>query len=215
MPRFRRSMSQYASVPTSGEESGREGIPGSGGVTGVFVREAKPYPAVRADEFRVLGVDTSVRNTGLGVVAMRGSVPVGLWHDTVHIPANRPLTTCLVTLQRAVAEAIGEMSPAAVAVEGIFCGRFVKTATLLGHARGVVLAAAAAAGLPVYEYEPTRVKQAVVGTGGAVKVQMQSMMRSLLHLSELPAEDEADALAIALCHLHSMGSFQLRPPKML
>lgn len=175
----------------------------------------KPYPPVSADEFRVLGVDTSVRNTGLGVVAMRGNAMVGLWHDTVHIPANRPLTTCLLTLQRAVAGTIAEMAPAAVAVEGIFCGKFVKTATLLGHARGVVLAAAAAAGLPVYEYEPTRVKQAVVGTGTAVKAQMQSMMRSLLRLPELPPEDEADALAIAMCHLHNMGSFQLRPPKTL
>ena len=107
------------------------------------------------------------------------------------------------------------MAPAAVAVEGIFCGKFVKTATLLGHARGVVLAAAAAAGLPVYEYEPTRVKQAIVGTGTAVKAQMQLMMRSLLHLEETPAEDEADALAIAMCHLHNMGSFNIRPPKTL
>ena len=175
----------------------------------------RPFPPVTADEFRVLGVDTSLRNTGLGVVALRGNAMVGLWHDTVHIPSNRPLTTCLLTLQQAVAQTIAEMSPAAVAVEGIFCGKFVKTATLLGHARGVVLVAAAAAGLPVYEYEPTRVKQAVVGTGTAVKAQMQSMMRSLLRLPELPPEDEADALAIAMCHLHNMGSFQLRPPKTL
>ncbi len=166
-------------------------------------------------DFRVLGVDTSVRNTGLAVVSMTGNRMYALFHTTVHVPSARPLTGCLLAIREAVEKAIADYAPAAVAVEGIFCGKFVKTAVLLGHARGVVLATAAAAGLPVYEYEPTRVKQAVVGTGTAVKHQMQAMMQALLRLPELPPEDEGDALAIALCHLHNMGSFQLNPPRTL
>ena len=166
-------------------------------------------------DFRVLGVDTSVRNTGLAVVSMTGSRMEALFHATAHVPANRPLTQCLLAIRDAVDKAIADYAPAAVAVEGIFCGKFVKTAVLLGHARGVVLATAAAAGLPVYEYEPTRVKQAVIGTGTAVTHQMQAMMQSLLRLPAPPPEDEGDALAIALCHLHNLGSFNLRPPKEL
>ncbi len=166
-------------------------------------------------DFRVLGVDTSVRNTGLAVVSQTGNRMESLYHTTVHVPSNRPLTFCLLTLRNAVERAISDYAPAAVAVEGIFCGKFVKTAVLLGHARGVVLATAAAAGLPVYEYEPTRVKQALVGTGTAVKHQMQAMTQALLRLPEPPPEDEGDALAIAICHLHNLGSFQLRPPKEL
>ncbi len=175
-----------------------------------------PFPTdIPADSFRVLGVDTSVRNTGLGLVAQRGSRMEALWSSTVHVPANRPLTACLLAIHEAVKDAIDALSPSVVAVEGIFCGKFVKTATLLGHARGVVLVTAAEAGLPVYEYEPTRVKQAVVGAGTAVKFQMQAMMKSLLRLDTLPPEDEADALAIAMCHLHNMGSFNVRPGKTL
>lgn len=166
-------------------------------------------------DFRVLGVDTSVRNTGLAVLSMTGNRVTSLYHATVHIPSTKRFSTCLLTLRQAVEKALEEYSPAAVAVEGIFTGKFVKTAVLLGHARGVVVATAAAAGLPIYEYEPTRVKQALVGTGTASKHQMQSMMQALLHLTELPPEDEGDALAIAFCHLHSMGSFSLKPPKEL
>lgn len=176
-----------------------------------FASTATPVPP----DFRVLGVDTSVRNTGLAVVSQTGNRVESLFHATVHVPSNRPLTVCLLTLRNAIEKAIADYAPAAVAVEGIFCGKFVKTAVLLGHARGVVLATAAAAGLPVYEYEPTRVKQAIVGTGTAVKPQMQAMTQALLHLPTLPPEDEGDALAIALCHLHNLGSFQLRPPKEL
>lgn len=166
-------------------------------------------------DFRVLGVDTSVRNSGLAVLSMSGNRIESLFHTTVHVPANRPLSFCLVSIRNAIEKAIADYAPAAVAVEGIFCGKFVKTAVLLGHARGVVVATAAAAGLPVYEYEPTRVKQATVGIGTAVKHQMQAMMQAILHLPELPPEDEGDALAIAFCHLHNMGSFNLRPPKEL
>ena len=164
------------------------------------------YPILdHSDDFRVLGVDTSLRNTGLAVVARRGSSLKALWHGTVHVPSQRPLSDCLKMLHDQVNECLAAMTPAAVAIEGIFFCKFAKTALLLGHARGVVIACCAAAGLPVYEYEPRRVKQAVVGYGAASKLQMQSMMQSMLRLDKLPPEDEGDALALAVCHLHNVG----------
>lgn len=95
--------------------------------------------------------------------------------------------------------------PDAVALEGGFFCKNVKTAVILGEARGVVIAACAGAGVPVYEYSPRRVKQAVVGFGNAGKEQVQKMVMAILRLDEKPHEDAADALAIALCHLHTVG----------
>lgn len=165
-----------------------------------------PFPIVTpAEEFRVLGVDTSLRNTGLAVVAGRGSSLRALWHGTVHVPSQRPLSECLKVLREQTTACLDALSPAAVAIEGIFFCKFAKTALLLGHARGVVIACCAAAGVPVYEYEPRRVKQAVVGYGAASKEQMQSMMQRMLRLEKMPAEDEGDALALAVCHLHNLG----------
>ncbi len=171
------------------------------------------YPVLdRPEEFRVLGVDTSLRNTGLGVVAGQGGRLRALWHGTVHLPAGRPLSECLCTLQQAVAGCLAAMAPAAVAIEGIFFCKYARAALALGQARGVVIAACAAAGVPVYEYEPRRVKQAVTGHGAAAKSQMQGMMQRLLGLERLPPEDEGDALALAVCHLHLLsGVAALRP----
>jgi crossover junction endodeoxyribonuclease RuvC len=163
-----------------------------------------PFPALtEPDEFRVLGIDTSLRSTGLGVVGGRGSALRALWHGTVRVPPQKPLSQCLLALRDGITAALDALSPAAVAIEGIFFCKFAKTALLLGHARGVAIACCAEAGLPVYEYEPRRVKQAVTGHGAASKEQMQHMMMSMLHLDKLPPEDEGDALALAVCHLHS------------
>lgn len=163
-----------------------------------------PFPVLdQPDEFRVLGIDTSLRGTGLGLVAGRGTAMRALWHATLRIPARVPLSECLLTIRRDVSAALAALSPAAAAIEGIFFCKFAKTALLLGHARGVVVACCAEAGVPVYEYEPRRVKQAVVGYGAAPKEQMQRMMGSMLRLATPPPEDEADALALAVCHLHN------------
>ncbi|MGQ9660780.1 MAG: crossover junction endodeoxyribonuclease RuvC, partial [Kiritimatiellia bacterium] len=91
------------------------------------------------------------------------------------------------------------------AIEGGFYCKNVRTALLLGEARGVAIAACAAHGLPVYEYAPRRVKQAIVGFGAADKVQVRRMVARLLALSREPHEDEGDALALAICHLHDRG----------
>jgi len=135
----------------------------------------------------------------------------GVWHATVKVAANKPLSAALIAVQDAMEKAIGEHRPDAVSVEGIFFYKFARTAMLLGHARGVVIATCAKYGLPVYEYAPRDVKQAMTGYGAASKEQMQRMMMSVLKLDTPPAEDEGDALGLALCHLqHQTGIAALR-----
>ena len=152
---------------------------------------------------RVLGVDTSLRSTGVGIVEAAGSRLTAIHYDTLRNPAKRPLSACLLAIEDGIAELIATHHPDAVAVEGIFYAKFVRSTLLLGHARGAAIAQCARLGLPVFEYEPRRVKQAVVGQGGAAKEQVQRMIQSILHLTEIPPEDAADALAIAICHIQN------------
>ena len=152
---------------------------------------------------RVLGVDTSLRSTGVGVVEAQGSRHKSIYAGVIKNPAARPHTECLAHLFTEISRVIEQHQPAAVAIEGIFFSKNVKTAVTLGQARGVVLAACALAGLSVYEYSPRSVKQSVVGNGNAHKDQVGHMVKLLLGLSEAPQEDAADALALAISHLHS------------
>jgi crossover junction endodeoxyribonuclease RuvC len=151
---------------------------------------------------RVLGVDTSLRSSGIAVVEMQGSRRVAVRHGRIVNAASLPLSQCLHRIHEAVQDWIRETGPQVVAIEGIFFSRNARTAVRLGEARGVVIAVATGAGLPVYEYEPRKVKQAIVGHGNADKGQVQRMIAALLGLDAEPRPDEADALAIALCHLH-------------
>lgn len=157
---------------------------------------------------RVLGVDTSLRSTGVGVVEAAGSRMASMHHGILRNPPGRSLSACLLAIEDGIAGLIADHHPDVVAVEGIFYAKYVRTTLLLGHARGVVLAQCARLGVPVYEYEPRRVKQAVVGQGGASKEQIQRMVSVLLRLPEPPAEDAADALALAICHLHNRTRIQ-------
>ncbi len=152
---------------------------------------------------RVLGIDTSLRSTGLGVVEARGSVSTAVEHGRVHNPASLPVSECLRRLDVAVREAIARTRPDAAAIEDAFFAKNAHTAMVLGEARGVVIAACASAGLPVFEYPPRRVKQAVVGFGGAEKTQVRRMVMTILNMRDEPQEDAGDALAIAICHLHT------------
>ncbi len=175
-----------------------------------------PFPTLPPDgPPRVLGIDTALRKSGLGVVVAEGSALSALWHGTVRTAAGRPLSQCLLALREGVLRVLEALSPTAVAIEGVFFCKFAQTALLLGHARGVVIGCCAEAGVPVYEYEPRKVKQAVTGYGAASKPQMQAMMRQVLALDTLPAEDEADALALALCHLHHAVGVAALAPKPL
>lgn len=151
----------------------------------------------------VLGIDTSLRSTGIGLVEYRSGSLAGIAYDVIKNPPGRPLSASLANIFRTIDDVLEEFKPDAVAVEGIFYSKFPRTTLVLGHARGAAITAAAQRGIPVYEHEPRRVKQSVAGWGGATKEQMQKMVASMLGISALPPEDAADALAIAICHLIS------------
>ena len=152
---------------------------------------------------RVLGIDTSLRSTGVGILDAAGSRMTPVYYGTLKNPPGRPLSECLLHLQDEVDRLIREHEPQAVAIEGIFYAKNVKTMLILSHARGAIIAQCARLGLPVYEYEPRRVKMAVAGYGGAEKAQIQKMVKTLLGLREEPQNDAADALALAITHLHN------------
>jgi crossover junction endodeoxyribonuclease RuvC len=152
---------------------------------------------------RVLGVDTSLRSTGIGILDAAGSRMAPVYYGTIKNPPGRPLSACLLHLQDEIAKLIEAHQPDVVAIEGIFYAKNVKTMLILSHARGAIIAQCARLGLPVYEYEPRRVKMAVAGTGAAQKEQIQKMVKTLLALHEEPQNDAADALALAITHLHN------------
>jgi crossover junction endodeoxyribonuclease RuvC len=152
---------------------------------------------------RVLGIDASLRSTGVGILDAAGSRMTPIYYGTVKNPPARPLSACLVHLQDEIAKLIGEHRPGVVAIEGVFYAKNVKTMLILSHARGAIIAQCARLSLPVYEYEPRRVKMAVAGHGGAEKAQIQKMVKTLLGLREEPQNDAADALALAITYLHN------------
>lgn len=162
---------------------------------------------------RVLGFDTSLRSSGVGVVEAVGSQYNALTWGLIKNPAGRPHTACLAHLFEELRSVIRRDQPVAAAVEGIFYSKNVRTAMTLGQARGVVLAVCALEGVPVYEYAPRSVKQSVVGNGNAHKRQVMRMVAVLLGLKEEPEEDAADALALALTHLHHQGRSAIQQNK--
>ncbi len=151
---------------------------------------------------RVLGLDPSLRATGLAVIETSDARTRVVWRKTARCPATWPHSRCLRKLREAVVEAIDAAHPSAAALESLFFSRNVRTAISLGEARGVILAACAEREVPVFEYAPRDVKRAVTGHGGATKEQVRRMIRVLTDLSGETSEDESDALAVALCHAH-------------
>jgi crossover junction endodeoxyribonuclease RuvC len=163
---------------------------------------AKGPPRKVPFEGLVLGIDPSLRGTGLALIDFKGGrVPVLLRCRTVHIPASRTMAVALAAIHRAVAEFIEE-SPGVrhVALEQTIYVQNFQTAQILGAARGAAIAAAALRGLPIFEYPPLRVKQAVAGTGRASKEQLARTVMALLGHGRSLAFDEADAVGVALCH---------------
>lgn len=151
----------------------------------------------------VLGVDTSLRSTGYGVLVTEGSRFACRTCGRIPNGPKLPLTACLRAIHAKIAELIAEYRPDVVAVESVIYGKNAGTMLVLGEARGAVLTAAADAGIDVYEYEPRRMKRAVCGNSLAEKEQVQRMVKTLLALDELPQNDAADALGLAICHVHS------------
>jgi crossover junction endodeoxyribonuclease RuvC len=149
----------------------------------------------------VLGIDPSLRGTGLALVEFAaGRGPVLLRCQTVKVPASRPMAVALAEIHRAVTAFLGGGAVRHVALEQTIFVQNFQTAQILGAARGAAIAAAALQDRPVFEYAPLRVKQAVVGAGRASKEQMARTVMALMGHGRPLAPDEADAAGVALCH---------------
>jgi len=152
---------------------------------------------------RVMGVDPGLTRAGFAIVDQTAGKLRAVEFGTVR-GGSAEIPEQLAALRSRLAEAIREHRPEAMAVERLFVTRNQRTAIRVGQASGIALLAAAEAGIPVTEYGPLQVKQAVVGVGNASKDQVSFMVQRLLNLSEAPdTADAADALALAICHLHS------------
>ena len=160
----------------------------------------------------VLGVDTSLRSTGYALVEATGSSLKALAYGRIPNAATLPLTLCLKAIHSKVAELIAAYRPDVMAIEEVIYGKNAGTMLVLGEARGAVLTAAVDAGVPVYEYEPRRMKRAICGNGLAEKEQIQRMVKTLLGLAELPQNDAADALGLAICHVHANSLISREKP---
>ena len=153
----------------------------------------------------VIGIDPGTATTGYGLVREddRGEL-ITVDYGVISTPANLPIQERLLILYNQLNDILQHHRPDSGAVEKLFFSRNVRTAISVGQGRGVALLAMGAAGLAIGEYTPLEVKQAVVGYGGAEKHQVQEMVRAILNLEDLPQPDDAaDALAVAICHLHS------------
>lgn len=164
---------------------------------------------------RVFGIDCGTVCTGYGVVEVveqqREAQLVSIACGGISMPKKDTLPDCLARVYAELSALLEIYKPDAVAVEGVFYSINAKSALKLGHVRGVALLAAANAGLPVAEYAPLSIKSAVVGYGLADKEQVGFMVARLLRLAEVPKPaDAADALAIAICHIHSAQTLALQ-----
>jgi len=155
---------------------------------------------------RVLGVDPGSRITGYGVVQFESGVDLAHVASGAIKVSGQDLADRLKCICDAITDVIEAHSPDVVAVEQVFMARNARAALVLGHARGAAICAAVNLGVSVVEYSALQVKQAVVGNGRAEKIQVQHMIRALLGLRQRPQADAADALACAICHIHTAQS---------
>ena len=154
---------------------------------------------------RILGIDPGLAIVGFGLIEAETGKTQMLQYGAVTTPAG------LVQLERDMEELIAQLRPEAIAVEELFFSNNITTGIAVAHARGIILCTAAKSGIPLFEYTPMQVKQAVVGYGLAEKRQVMDMVRRLLKLKAVPRPDDAaDALALAICHARSATSLLAR-----
>ena len=152
---------------------------------------------------RVIGVDPGLSITGFGILDYKGANIQVVAYGTIKPPAGEALPNRLEYLNSHMTELLEKFEPKAMAIEDTFFSKNVKSALLLGQARGVLLLAAASKGIPSVEYAPRKVKQSVVGNGAADKKQVQYMVQQILKMDEpIKPLDISDALAIGLCHIN-------------
>jgi crossover junction endodeoxyribonuclease RuvC len=204
-PQWRASRTQLRSVAAIVATSSKIAGPGA-----IFARKLVPVviPTDSNGAIRkicVLGVDPAVAGaTGYGVIELERGVARMLRYGALKMPARVSYSARLCEIHRLIAALVQEFSPDAVAVESVFTALNMNTALKLAEVRGVVLLAAALAGVPSRSYSPREVKSRIAGYGAASKQQMQQMVGMQLGMREAPEpEDAADALAVALCHAHA------------
>ena len=153
---------------------------------------------------RVLGIDPGTLTSGYGIVVEEDHRLFHIASGGISPSAKQPFPVRLKKIYEELEKIIDKHRPQVVVVEDLFVSKNMKSALKLGHARGVAILAAMNAGLPVFEYAPLEIKQAIVGNGKAEKKQVQLMVKTLLDLAKAPhPADAADALAAAICHIHS------------
>lgn len=159
-----------------------------------------------------LGIDPGTASTGWGFVRERGDGSLAeVCHGVITTSSDQPMHRRLQLIHRELEELVDTWRPDRAAVEEMFFARNVTTALNVAQSRGVILLTLANAGVPLHEYKPNMIKQAIAGYGGARKPQMQEMVRILLGLEERPRPDDAaDALAVAITDLHSARYLQLQ-----
>jgi crossover junction endodeoxyribonuclease RuvC len=189
-------------------------------VSGQFVTEHYPFftdHCIATGGFlRILGIDPGSRITGYGIVDSNKSKLVHVCDGNIAAGSKKSLTldkysSCqglalrLNSIFDGIQKIIREFKPDAIAVEDIFYAKNARSAIMLGHARGVAILCAARHDLPLFEYSPMKIKQAVVGYGNATKEQVQMMVKTLLQMKTVTRTDASDALAAAICHIHHKG----------
>lgn len=161
----------------------------------------------------ILGIDPSLRGTGYGVIQTEKSGLIALAHGTIACPKDWERSRCLAKISEVLREVVRTHKPEVCVVEGIFFVQNLKTAMVMGEARGAALAAVAGGGIDIFEIATRKVKQAIVGYGAAQKIAVAKMVQRMLHLRDLPAPDAADALALALTFAQEKDRFGLKTPK--
>jgi crossover junction endodeoxyribonuclease RuvC len=161
----------------------------------------------------IIGIDPSLRGTGYGIIRLGKPHPTALSQGTINCPAGWERSRCLFRILETIRDQSRLHKPTACAIEGLFYAQNLQTALIMGEARGASLAAAAEAGLEIFEIAPRKVKQAIVGYGAAQKHAVAKMVQRMLQLPEPPAPDAADALALALAFAQETGRYSLAAPK--
>ena len=155
----------------------------------------------------ILGIDPGVATIGFGVINAESQKNTLIQYGTITTPAGIPLASRLLQISNDMEELIHLFQPDEMAIEELFFSTNITTGMSLAHGRGVILLAAEKLGVPIFEYTPIQVKQAVAGYGKADKKQVMLMTQRLLHMNRLPRPDDAaDALAIAICHSRAATS---------
>lgn len=151
----------------------------------------------------ILGIDPGSVITGFGLVKKENGHITHVENGAIFCKSGSSFHKRLVMIFEKIQELTKQFKPSAVAVENIFYSKNIQSTLKLGQARGSAIVAAGLSKIPIFEYTPLAVKQAVVGYGGATKEQVQKMVKKLLNLPQVAEENASDALAVAICHCHS------------